>query len=112
MITHQAPPSIVPMLRLLLRRARASPAAAAPRRCLQLKPGQVGTIVHELLPAGLAPPSAVVPPFDADAARAKLTQLAAAWNTADPARIAALYTPGARAGRRAARAHKRKDPCC
>jgi hypothetical protein len=72
----------------------------APARAFRLKPGQVGTEVHELLPAGLAPPSAVKPPFTPASAHAKLAQLAAAWNTADPARIAALYAPGAARVRR------------
>jgi hypothetical protein len=87
----------------LLRAAATRGARLAPRahaRAFRLKPGQVGTEVHELLPAGLAPPSAVTPPFTPASATAKLAQLAAAWNTADPARIAALYAPGASHPRR------------
>jgi hypothetical protein len=81
----------------LLRAARASCGAAssAPRRrAFRLKPGQVGTEVHELLPAGLAPPGAVRPPLSASDAAKKLNQLAACWNTCDPQRIVALYAEG------------------
>ncbi len=88
------------MAALLLRRAPLALARrAATARAFRLKPGQVGTeLHHELLPPGglASPGDDVCPPFTPSAAHAKLTQLAAAWNTADAGRIAELYAPGAR----------------
>jgi hypothetical protein len=94
------------MAAALLRRApRALARRAAPARAFRLKPGQVGTAEpHELLPpGGLVSPCDLRPPFTPSAAHAKLTQLAATWNTGDPGRIAELYAPGARAHARTSR---------
>jgi nuclear transport factor 2 (NTF2) superfamily protein len=37
-----------------------------------------------------------VPPFDAETARQKVLAAETAWNTRDPERVAAAYTPGSR----------------